>query len=228
MTEALCPGLWQVSISGTSHLQRMLCRADFWQPWCKAWPVPALWLQCLPTEQDSSQPLLCWQIAQLWCYMSALALWISRDKLGMFCMPGNGLEPLRGDNLLEGAMVNKMSGESTCSHVKIGILLQQGQLYSLKRWPQKMHWILAVFDVWILHWLQTALVEKQGRWACMSLNYKVLYRQHLRWAWSCLMVFVIIWNVSSGKHDLADLESNSAPAAHIFRVRVNRDVCIDT
>lgn len=39
-------------------------------------------------------PLLCWQIAQLWCYMSALALRISRDKPGMFCMPDSGAEPL--------------------------------------------------------------------------------------------------------------------------------------
>lgn len=54
--------------------------------------------------RESFFPLVCWQIAQLWCYMSALALRISRDKPGMFCMPGSGAEPLHWDNLLEGTM----------------------------------------------------------------------------------------------------------------------------
>jgi len=143
---------------------------------CRAWPVPALGLQCLLTEQDSSRPLLCWQIVQLWCYMSALVLWISRDKPGMFCMPGSGLEPLRWDNLLEGAMVNKMSGESSCSHVKIGILLQQGQLYSLKRRPQKctkslQHLMCGYYADFKQHWLKGKVGGTLCSW---SLRYSFI------------------------------------------------------
>lgn len=72
------------------------------------------------------------------------------------------------------------------------------------------------------------LFERWGRWDYMSLKSKVCLHQHLWWSWSCLMIFIIIWRVSSGKHDLADLESNSAPATYIFRVRVNRQIHVDT
>lgn len=54
--------------------------------------------------RQGSFPLVRWQIAQLWCYMSALAVRISGDKPGMFCMPDSGTEPLHWDNLLEGTV----------------------------------------------------------------------------------------------------------------------------
>jgi len=41
------------------------------------------------------------------------------------------------------------------------------------------------------------------------------------------MMFIITWNASSGKHDLAGLASNSAPATYVFGVRVNRQIHID-
>lgn len=66
----------------------------------------------------------------------------------------------------------------------------------------------------------------------MSLKSEVCFHQHSCRAWSYLTMFIIIWNTASGKHDLADLESNSAPiysnsATYIFRVRVNRKIHVD-
>lgn len=111
------------SVPGTSHLWKMFCRTEFLtdhicEPRLLAWAAEVPWLweaaelgrakarAAVPPDgsRQGSFPLVCWQIAQLWCYMSALAVRISGDKPGMFCMPDSGAEPLHWDNLLEGTV----------------------------------------------------------------------------------------------------------------------------
>lgn len=144
-------GLRQIDLfPGTSHLWKMFCRTEFWQATCAS---PVCWrgsgrLQsshraearaAVPPDgaRLGSFPLVRWQIAQLWCYMSALAVRISGDKPGMFCMPDSGAEPLHWDNLLEGTVGpektrvgNPLTFWPACNHRQS---MQRGQLYSWKK-----------------------------------------------------------------------------------------------
>lgn len=124
MTDTCWSALWQTDLFlGPLTCERCSAGLSFWQatcpgpvcwrdlPRCSDWgkvqsPLSANARAALPPDgaRESSFPLVCWQIAQLWCYMSALALRISRDKPGMFCMPDSGTEPLHWDNLLEGTV----------------------------------------------------------------------------------------------------------------------------